>query len=172
MFNQSTIKAQTPYDMSKKPPAPIMSRNNPRRPTRGVPRGSRITDVVIVKDGTKPPTQDNIKRVIEVKFPPTPPMSREQKKAYDKIAGPAARPVEEWTPNTCGCEGKKKRVPVPAPGRAEDAAAIAILMLLILALILDDVVGGEGDDVLIPALVRRLMEKLATSPTPVPVPGF
>ena len=80
--------------------------------------------------------------------------------------------MEEWTPDTCGCEGKKKRVPDPVPSRVEDAVAIAILMLLILAVVLDDVVGGEGDDVLIPELVRRLMEKLATAPTPVPVPGF
>jgi type VI secretion system secreted protein VgrG len=67
---KSTIKAEVPYDMSQTPPTPIMSRNEPERPTFGRPKGSNIPDVVVVKDPEKPPTQDNIDKVIEIKFPP------------------------------------------------------------------------------------------------------
>jgi hypothetical protein len=61
----TTIKAEVPYDMTKNPPAPIMSKNDPRRATRGSPKGSRIPDVVVVHDGTKPPTPPTLVLAID-----------------------------------------------------------------------------------------------------------
>ena len=46
-----------------------MSRNEPGRATRSRPGGSRIPDVVVVKDPNLPPTVDNAQRVYEMKFP-------------------------------------------------------------------------------------------------------
>lgn len=58
-------KAEVPYIDRQ----PQMSRNNPKRATRGRPPGSRIPDVVVVKDGAKPPTLDNVQKAYEMKFP-------------------------------------------------------------------------------------------------------
>ncbi|WP_051443249.1 hypothetical protein [Curvibacter gracilis] len=58
-------KAEVPYIDRQ----PQMSRNNPKRATRGRPAGSRIPDVVVVKDGAKPPTLDNVQKAYEMKFP-------------------------------------------------------------------------------------------------------
>ena len=49
--------------------APVMSRNEPVRPTRSRPAGSRIPDVVVVKNPRLPPVLDNVQRVYEMKFP-------------------------------------------------------------------------------------------------------
>ena len=49
--------------------APVMSRNEPVRPTRSRPAGSRIPDVVVVKNPRLPPALDNVQRVYEMKFP-------------------------------------------------------------------------------------------------------
>jgi type VI secretion system secreted protein VgrG len=120
--HRSTIKAETPYDMSTQPPTPIMSRNEPDRPTRGRPAGSKIPDVVIVKDPNKPPTQDNIKRIVEIKFPGDK-VGDDQMDQYKRIAGEA--PVEVWTLEDCNCPDKKRkpfRVPLPAPARQKKPA--------------------------------------------------
>jgi type VI secretion system secreted protein VgrG len=113
MKNQSTIKAEAPYDMSRRPPAPIMSRNNPARTTRSRPAGSRIPDVVLVNDGSKPPTRDNIKKIIEIKFPGDP-VDDNQMRAYERIAG-KGKTVELWTLDSCGCQEKEEPQPVPVP---------------------------------------------------------
>ena len=108
----STIKAEVPYDMTNVPPTPYMSKSNPMRSTRRRPSGSRIPDAVIVKDGSKAPTQDNIAEVIEIKFPPDD-WSEGQQRAYEKIAGDA--PVTELGPNQCGCPETEEPFAVPAP---------------------------------------------------------
>ncbi|WP_437838429.1 type VI secretion system tip protein TssI/VgrG [Sorangium sp. So ce1153] len=154
----SSLKAEVPYDMTKRPPEPIMSKNDPRRATRSSPKGSRIPDVVVVKDGTKPPTQDNIKEVIEIKFPPDE-LKREQEVAYETIAGKA--PFEVLGPDRCGCPRQKPQ-PQPQEITAGDVAEVAALTLLVVALVLDDVVpGGQADDVAIPPAVARILGKLA-----------
>lgn len=58
-------KQEVPY-LNK---APVMSRNEPVRPTRSRPAGSRIPDVVVVKNPRLPPVLDNVQRVYEMKFP-------------------------------------------------------------------------------------------------------
>ncbi|MGK3991688.1 type VI secretion system tip protein TssI/VgrG [Sorangium sp. So ce1024] len=152
----SPLKAEVPYDMSKDPPEPIMSKNDPRRATRGRPKGSRIPDVVVVKDGTKPPTQDNIKEVIEIKFPPDK-LGSEQRKAYDSIAGRA--PLEELGPDRCGCPRSAKNEQQVTAG---DVAEVAALTLLVIALVADDALpGGQVDDVAIPPAIARILSKIA-----------
>ncbi|HTN90763.1 MAG TPA: type VI secretion system tip protein TssI/VgrG [Sorangium sp.] len=164
---QSTIKAEVPYDMSQTPPAPIMSKKEPWRPTEGKPRGSRVPDVVIVKDPTRPPRQDNLKKVVEIKFPPDY-LGPEQRNEYETIAGEA--PFEVWTPATCGCDDKKdEQAPAPDSVDGRDIAEAAVLTLALLVLILDDAVGGQADDILIPPTLTRLAQRLA--PLLVPLLG-
>jgi type VI secretion system secreted protein VgrG len=157
LSNQSTIKAEVPYDMSQAPPVPIMSRNDPTRPTHSRPAGSRIPDVVLVNDPTKPPTQNNIRKIIEMKFDGDPP-DPAQLLTLQTIAGQS--PVEVWTPATCGCgpeEPEPKPMPVPDP-----ALSLAVVLALLVVLMADDLIPGlEADDVAIPPLLARLAKILA-----------
>jgi hypothetical protein len=112
----STIKAEVPFDMSQLPPIPIMSKNDKRRATRSKPKGSRAPDVIIVKDGSKPPTKGNIQEVIEIKFDDN--WGPGQEADYKLIAGGA--PLTELGPDECGCSRPKPTpvpilIPVPAP---------------------------------------------------------
>ncbi|XYH93890.1 VRR-NUC domain-containing protein [Sorangium sp. So ce1128] len=164
---QSTIKAEVPYDMSQSPPAPIMSKKDNRRPTQSKPGGSKVPDVVILKDPTRPPTQDNLKKVVEIKFPPDE-LKRGQARDYRRIAGSA--PFEVWTPETCGCgESEQEKAPIPDSVETKDIVEAAALAVIVLVLILDDAVGGQADDVLIPPALARLAQKLA--PLLVPLLG-
>lgn len=121
---KSPVKAEVPYDMSKRPPDPYMSKKEPRATRRRV-ANSRIPDVVVVKDGGKPPIQKNIKYVVEIKFPPDV-YGEGQEAAYTKIAGSKSKLVT-LSPKQCGCEGKKpapQPVVEPAPQRsAQDERA-------------------------------------------------
>jgi type VI secretion system secreted protein VgrG len=159
--HKSTIKAEVPYDMSKNPPTPIMSRTQPTRATRRKPAGSKIPDIVLVKDPTKAPTQDNIRKIIEIKFPGDSP-DMKQMRAYRKIAGNGV-PVDTWTLEQCGCgeeESAPQPVPVPIPSSSADKVAGLLLALAILALLLDDAIGGEADDLAIPELIEQMLGKL------------
>ena len=161
LSNQSTIKAEVPYDMSQDPPAPVMSRNDPTRPTHSRPAGSKIPDVVLVNDPTKPPTQDNIRKIIEMKFD-NDPLDPNQITVFEQIAPPGV-PIETWTTETCGCgkdEPEPKKVPVEAPDpRAEFLALLALLAVLLA----DDLIPGvgEGDDPAIPVVLARLSKLLS-----------
>ena len=159
LSNQSTIKAEVPYDMTRTPPAPIMSRNDPTRPTHSKPGGSKIPDIVLVIDQTKPPTQDNIKKVIEIKFPGDKPI-RDQMRDYGVIAGGA--PVETWTLDRCGC-GEEEPEPKPKPAPAPDPAGLLVVLALLALVLLDDLipVAGAADDPAIPVLLARLAQILA-----------
>ncbi len=123
---RSTIKSEVSYDMTQSPPQPIMVNGMPTRPH---PPGSfpgqkipdftsgagmmRRPDVVIVDDPNLPPAGDNIRSVVEVKFPPDT-LSAGQEDAYSKING--GTPPEVLSPQQCGCAQKQpERVPVPAP---------------------------------------------------------
>jgi hypothetical protein len=81
MQGKSTIKAEAPYDMSTSPPSPTSY------------PGQRRPDAVIVKDPSVPPTQDNLKAVIEIKLPGDRWRGRakysddDQEKDFEKIAG-------------------------------------------------------------------------------------
>jgi hypothetical protein len=161
LSNQSTIKAEVPYDMSLDPPAPIMDTLNPMRPVHDRPAGSKIPDVVLVNDPRMPPVQGNIRKIIEMKFDGDK-RPDGQMDDFKTIAGPGI-PVEVWTPETCGC-GKEEPEPKTAPAPAPDPRAELLAVLALLALALADElipVVGEADDPAIPALLARLTQILA-----------
>lgn len=116
---QSPYKAEVNYDMHRNPPAPIMEKGiitkvHPYLPgwikkyweeEKGYSFESgqgmvRRPDVVIVKDPTKPPTQDNIKHVIEIKFKDR--INKGQKDDYPIIAGDPNK-VKKLDPDKCDC---------------------------------------------------------------------
>ncbi|MCM5680545.1 VRR-NUC domain-containing protein [Schlegelella sp. S2-27] len=153
--HRSPYKPEINYDMTKNPPEPIMDSTietkghdwlpgwlrkwwpeDPEHPPFEPGRGMvKRPDVIIVKDPTKPPTQDNIKKVVEIKFPPDK-VSEEQKDAYEVIAGDAE--VVTMTPDKCDCdkmEPDKPKIPVDV----EDIGTIGTLLGLLSMLL-----GGKG----------------------------
>ncbi|WP_445115003.1 VRR-NUC domain-containing protein [Acinetobacter sp. WZC-1] len=117
--HQSPYKAEVNYDMHRNPPAPIMEKGiitkvHPYLPgwikkyweeEKGYSfeRGQgmvRRPDVVIVKDPTKPPTQDNIKHVVEIKFKDK--INHGQETDYPIIAGDKNK-VKKLDPDECDC---------------------------------------------------------------------
>jgi hypothetical protein len=75
---------------------------------------------VIVKDPGKPPTQDNLSGVVEMKFPPDK-RNIEQIADYQEIAGPYAK-VTELDPATCGCpDDGEEESPSPTADALRDA---------------------------------------------------
>lgn len=153
------IWTEVPYDMSQDPPTPIMSRNEPWRQTGRKPEGSKIPDNVLVKDPSKPPTQDNIEKIIEIKFPGDK-WGFGQREAYVEIAG-SRDLVEVWgVDHPCYCDDQPNRTPEPVRVPALEPATLAIAAL-VLVLLLDDMAGGFADDAAIPPLVVELVRRLA-----------
>jgi hypothetical protein len=106
-YTNGYFKAETPYDASGNP---IMSKNEPTRPTRGRSGGSRIPDVVVVQDPAFPPDQSNIEKVYEMKFPgdsystDTGPDDMTQAQAYDKLFGNKIDTNDPMTEENCNCD--------------------------------------------------------------------
>lgn len=179
---QSHYKAEISYDMTKVPPAPIMHRGYPPtmrstnwqyRARTGIPgyqAGTgmvRRPDIVIVRDPTRPPTQDNIERVVEMKFVGDG-WGDGQELAYQRIAGP-----NEMTPMTemgCLC-GEREPVrapqpvpvpsPVPAPQRDSgpswtDYALVGLAGLALAAAVISPFEGPAGDILAAGALTTAL----------------
>lgn len=151
LTHRSPYKPEVTYDMTKRPPEPFMDKEVatkgrdlfptwtqkiwPQDPTRPVPykpgRGyTRRPDVIIVKDPAKPPTQDNIKQVVEMKFPDDP-YRPGQRDDYARIAGGRDKMVElEF--NDCDCnksEPEKSKVPVEELGLA--ATLLSLLYMVV-----------------------------------------
>ncbi|AKT37885.1 type VI secretion system tip protein VgrG [Chondromyces crocatus] len=175
----SRYKAEVRYDMTQTPPVPIMSKREPWRPTTGNPKGCRSPDVVIVKDPSKPPTQDNLEEVVEIKFGKDA-LDWKQRKAYEQIAGDGVL-FRVLSPGECGCPEPRNKAPQPVDDEnpQEEAMRVLLLMLAAIALVLDDVLpGGQADDVLLPPVLARLaaglakmrpmLQELLTPPTPLP----
>lgn len=141
--HRSPYKQEINYDMTKRPPAPVMDNGvqtkghdwlpgwigkywneDPKRPPFQAGEGMiRRPDVVIVNDPTKPPTQDNIKQIVEMKFPPDG-MSEKQAKAYQTIAGDQ-RKLVTLKPDNCDCdkpEPETSNIPVEELGWAATVA--------------------------------------------------
>ena len=186
--NKTTIKAEINFDMTKKLPDPIMSRKNPLVGTEYLPRRTdaipgfkpntgmvRRPDIIVVNDPTKPPTQDNIRYVVEVKFPPDF-MGDEQRLAYERIAGGKDK-VVLLGPRECGCpEEEKERepvpeeVPVPVPEEETEpepafslpkpgTLELVLLALVLLAFVADDLIPAgvtQANDALIPGILARI----------------
>lgn len=146
--HRSPYKTEQAYDMLATPPAPIMSpsketKTHPfwqrwltseQRPSdypRHVPGTGMVRkpDVVIVNDPTKPPTQDNIKQIVEMKFPPDK-EDKDQTDDYGRIAGNPTK-VRVLKPDDCDCdkaEPNSPKIPVEKMGWA---AAVASLFMFI-----------------------------------------
>lgn len=154
MAHRSPYKPEVNYDMTKEPPAPIMSsdvetkahewlpgwikkwwnvpdESGGQRPSFKPLKGMvRRPDVVIVKDPSKPPTQDNIKQVVEIKFPPDT-MDAPQREAYSQIAGDDDKLVEIG-PEDCDCnqpDPDPSKLPVKELGAAAIAAQLLYMLL-------------------------------------------
>lgn len=108
------------YDMRNEPPPPIMRASDPSTPHPWLPAWIqkywpggmdaykeedktwfRRPDVVIVNDPSQPPVQSNIRKVVEMKFPPDE-FSKTQEAAYMDIAGDDSK-YAGITPDDCGC---------------------------------------------------------------------
>jgi hypothetical protein len=149
--HRSPYQQEINYDMSKKPPAPIMDGGIATMGHRHLPGWIRKywgtepehapsfkagqglirrPDVVIVNDPTKPPTQDNIKQILEMKFPPDT-MSKSQQIAYMKIAGNRLK-SGTLKPANCSCdtpETEEAKLPVGKLGWVAAVAACAAFVL-------------------------------------------
>jgi hypothetical protein len=147
--HHSPYKPEVNYDMTKRLPEPIMDSTVDTKPHDWLPgfikkhweadhgspylRGMgmvRRPDVIIVKDPSRPPTQDNIKQVVEIKFPPDT-MDDLQYEAYIRIAGDDNKLVE-MGPEDCDCnqpEPKASKIPVEQLGMA--AAALKLLYMIV-----------------------------------------
>lgn len=148
--HRSPYKPEVNYDMTKRPPAPIMDsgvetkghdwlpgwikkwwEEDPEHPPFKPKRGMvRRPDVVIVKDPAKPPTRDNIKQVVEIKFPPDK-RNPQQDVAYSRIAG-GENKLEVIGPENCDCdqpEPNPPRIPVEELGAATGVAGLLYLLV-------------------------------------------
>ena len=154
MDHKSWYKAEVNYDMTLHPPAPIMDSEVDTKGHDWLPgwirkyweddHGSpylkgvgmvRRPDVVIVKDPTKPPTQDNIEQVVEIKFPPDD-WNKRQKEAYGIIAGGEDK-LAKLEPDDCNCDrpdsGQASSIPAADPKTVSAASMLLMLLLGILA---------------------------------------
>lgn len=150
MGHRSPYKPEVNYDMHKAPPEPIMDKDILTKThdylpgwikkhwenEKGYPFESgqgmvRRPDVVIVKDPTIPPTQDNIKQVVEIKFG-SDEFSRRQRRDYATIAG-SEHKVKKLDADECDCGNPKDRNATEVSTAAAWAAAIAGTFLYILS---------------------------------------
>jgi len=152
--HRSPYKSEINYDMTRQPPAPIMNSDaetkghdwlpgwikkywdrpdeegNVRPPFESGVGMIRRPDVVIVNDPTKAPTQDNIKQVVEIKFPPDD-WSERQQKDYERIAG-GAHKLEKIGPDDCDCDKPEPDAPkIPVEQLSKAAAGLGILYMLV-----------------------------------------
>lgn len=140
---QSPLLAEIPYNMNVTPPRPMMSTENPRRGStnwrfpnhpehpEGFEPGVGMVvrpDVVIVDNPALQPSGDNLRAVVEMKFPNDPngwnsENMRMRERQYQRIAtenNPEA-PYIRIDEEVCGCDDDGHRspryVPVPIPER-------------------------------------------------------
>ncbi|OBY88810.1 nuclease [Pseudomonas sp. AU11447] len=146
---RSPYKSEVSYDMTKNPPQPILDSQTGSSPHGWIPGWIRKywdedsehppfeantgmirrPDVVIVKDPSKPPTQDNIKQVVEMKFPPDP-ADKGQKDAYAEITGDEQK-VVVLKSTECDCNQLEQETRVSTKELGWAAAAAGALMLII-----------------------------------------
>jgi len=124
--SQSEYKPEVNFDMTKNPPVPIMDSSiatkahdwlkgwidkywhlDPEHPPFKPGKDMiRRPDVVIVKDPLKPPTQDNIKQVVEIKFDGDS-WGVRQAEDYETISGKGK--LAELTPGKCACDDPDRK---------------------------------------------------------------
>ena len=128
LHGRSPYKPEINYDMTQEPPEPVMDSTDVTKP-HGWLRGwidkywadpekdrpdwkpkrgyIRRPDVVIVNDRTRPPTQDNIRMVVEIKFPSDGP-NEGQLESYALIAG-SEKKVALVQSSDCDCGEVEER---------------------------------------------------------------
>ena len=131
--HQSRYKPEISYNMDTNPPSPFMHRNESGQDTtqksdrwqtraqqeipgyRGGQGDVRRPDVIIVKDPSKPPYQDNIDRVVEIKFKGDS-LGDGQEESYETIAGKKnkLKLMEEGKGCTCA-DNDGELEPIPQP---------------------------------------------------------
>lgn len=116
------VLGSVPYDMGETPPKPISRPNYRARtafvyqykdrdveliPSERIPlKGKvRIPDIVVVKDRTRLPTQNNIAQIYDFKFPGDR-WRENQKEDYQKIQGKEYPKVEALDEENCMCSGR------------------------------------------------------------------
>lgn len=146
---RSPYKPEISYDMTKEPPVPILDSQTGTNPHGWIPgwiekywdadpkhppfvKNSgmiRRPDVLVLNNPRGAPTQDNIKVLVEMKFPPDP-EDPEQAQAYERIAG-SGKKVVIMSPEDCDCSQKKQtsKIPVEQLGWAATIAS-AILYVV------------------------------------------
>jgi hypothetical protein len=112
----------------------------------------RRPDVVIVNDPSKPPTQNNLAAVVEMKFQADSPKPG-QIEAYQEIAGGDANRVVELNESECNCKPEKKKqeqeapvpvpVRVPAPSRHTTNMLVGVGLLIVAAAAIFTPVPGD-----------------------------
>lgn len=80
----------------------------------------RIPDVTVLKDATKPITQDNIEKLYEIKFPNDKDRPC-QIDDYENIAGDCNK-VEKLDINNCNCKDRGDPSAIPLPDEVKQAA--------------------------------------------------
>jgi hypothetical protein len=146
VLGNSKYKQEINYNMTKFPPEPIMDSTVRTLGHKFLPayikkhmndyfvRGVgqiRRPDIVIVHDATKPPTQENIKQIVEMKFPPDS-LSEPQEAAYQQIAGDPKK-FTTLEPSDCNCEKSKPAdsvIPVEMLDTLGKASEILLRLLL------------------------------------------
>jgi hypothetical protein len=151
---KSWYKAEVNYDMTKRPPEPIMASapdtkvhdwlpgwlnkwwsadeaHPPFKPGTGL---IRRPDLVIVSDPTRPPTQDNIKQIVEIKFPPDP-VSEQQLRQYARIAGDPNK-VTTLEPDECDCDNQDPQSGSGIKVPDAKSATLGAMLLLTLGIVL------------------------------------
>ena len=148
-YQKSEYKQEINYNMTTIPPTPIMDSTISTLAHKWLPgyiekympgfvKGTgqiRRPDIVIVKDANKPPTQDNIKQIVEMKFPPDE-LEAKQRRAYELIAGDKNKLVK-LEPSDCDCdepEPKGEMIPVES---LQTVSKVAQILMLIFG-------GGRG----------------------------
>ena len=135
-FN-SRYKSEISYDMTQSPPSPMMHRvegedtteashswmGRAFREIEDYVRGKgmvRRPDLVIVDDPCVPPTQNNIERVVEIKFR-NDNRRRDQDKAYKRISGDSEKysifrigNLPNDDEQSCDCGSNPQQEPAPA----------------------------------------------------------
>lgn len=133
----SRYKAEISYDMiSNEQPTPLMHRDaNGNDTTVGSTHWQtraqqidgymsskghvRRPDVTVVRDPYQPPYQDNIEKIVEMKFDDQ--ITKEQQDAYEIIAGDPDKFQLIEEKKDCNCiEGEPEPITVPVPERQKD----------------------------------------------------
>jgi len=131
--HQSRYKPEISYNMDTNPPSPFMHRDESGQDTtqksdrwqtrarqeipgyRGGQGDVRRPDVIIVKDPSKPPYQDNIDRVVEMKFEGDS-LGEGQEESYETIVGDRDQLMIMVEGKNCTCADNDGELePVPQP---------------------------------------------------------